>query len=76
MTTYTILSWIGSGLQILGAASLAGRFLTPRASYAVMFPGSLLWLSLSIHTNDWALAAMQASFTIINAVGLIAWRTS
>ena len=69
-----ILSWIGSGLQIFGAAGLASRRMAPRTSYAVMLPGSLLWLGLAIARRDWALASMQVTFTIINAVGLMEWK--
>lgn len=75
MITEIVFSWIGSGLQILGAAGLASRRISPRASYAVMLPGSLLWLGLAIIRQDWALASMQATFTIINAIGLMEWKS-
>ncbi len=74
MTVTIPLSWIGSGLQILGAAGLASRHLTPRVSYAAMLPGSLLWLGLAIVSHNWALAAMQGTFSVINAIGLAKWK--
>lgn len=74
ITTDILLSWVGSGLQILGAAGLASRCLKPRFSYALMLPGSLLWFGLAIVDHDWPLATMQGVFSVINAIGFIEWK--
>jgi hypothetical protein len=73
MTPEFVLSWVGTGFQIIGAAALASRILSPRTSYLLMLPGSIIWLGLAVAQHDWALALMQATFTIINAIGLLEW---
>ena len=67
------LSWLGTALQIIGAIGLASRFITPRTAYAAMLPGALLWLGIALYTHDYSLAAMQATFALINAVGMGRW---
>jgi hypothetical protein len=70
----TIFAWLGTGLQIAGAIALATRWLSPKAAYSIMLPGALIWLVIAVLSKDWPLAAMQGTFAVINAVGIVRWR--
>jgi hypothetical protein len=68
------LEWLGTMLQIFGAIGLAARLCSPREAYWTMLPGAALWLGIALWTANYPLAAMQATFSVINAVGIARWR--
>jgi hypothetical protein len=70
----TALQWLGTILQVAGAIAMATRLLMPRQAYLIMLPGSLIWLAIAIYLGNWPLSAMQLTFSVINAVGIVRWR--
>lgn len=75
MTIPKILAWVGTALQVAGAAGLATRWVAPPDAYLVMLAGSAIWLDLAARRRDWPLAAMQAVFVTLNLIGVWQWWT-
>lgn len=73
MNTQKLLAWNGTALQVGGAACLASRLVSPPDAYCVMLLGSAIWFDQAARRRDWALAAMQAVFLVLNAIGIWRW---
>ena len=67
------LKWIGSGLQIIGAAMLALNVTWSGWAFVPMLAGSFLWLAIATAIGDGPLALLNVSFVAINIVGIIRW---
>lgn len=75
MTTHTALSWIGTALQIAGAAGLATRWLAPADAYLLMLLGSAIWVEVAAKRRIWSLVTMQMAFFVLNLIGVWRWWT-
>lgn len=68
-----LLSWIGTLLQVGGAAMLASRLGKPADAYLVMLLGSGIWVEVASRRRDWPLLTMQLVFFVLNAIGVWRW---
>jgi hypothetical protein len=73
MKLHTTLGWIGTALQIFGAAALASRLMAPRDAYLAMLLGAAIWCEVAARRRIWSLLAMQLVFVALNVIGLWRW---
>jgi hypothetical protein len=69
----SVIEWLGTGLQIIGAIWLALNVTTSRMAYPIMLFGSILWAIAGIETHNGALFTLNAVFASINIIGIWRW---
>jgi hypothetical protein len=72
----SVIEWIGTGLQVIGAIWaiwLALNLSTSRMAYPIMLFGSILWAIAGIETHNLALLTLNAVFASINVIGIWRW---
>lgn len=69
----SVIEWLGTGLQIVGAIWLALNVSTSRMAYPIMLFGSILWAIAGIETHNLALFTLNAVFASINIIGIWRW---
>ena len=73
MNLHATLGWIGTVLQVAGAAGLASRLAAPHDAYLIMLLGSAIWCEVAAARRIWSLLAMQMVFVALNLLGVWRW---
>jgi hypothetical protein len=65
--------WFGTGAGISGAVLIALNFGVVAYGFAFFLFSSLIWLVAALVQREPSLAVLQATFTVINVIGLWRW---
>ncbi len=65
--------WSGTGAGISGAILIALNFGVVAYGFAFFLVSSLIWLVAALVQREPSLAVLQATFTVINVIGLWRW---
>ncbi len=68
-----VMRWAATAFQIVGVFALSSRAVPPVAAFCVMSVGSTLWLLGAWRGREWPAVALNAAFTLSNAVGIWRW---
>jgi hypothetical protein len=68
----SVAKWFGTGAGISGAVLIALNFGVVAYGFAFFLLSSLIWLVAALVQREPSLAVLQATFTVINVIGL--WR--
>jgi len=69
----TTFKWLGTILQLAGSAMVALHLVWSGWGFPVMLAGAIVWGAIAIAARDWALAALQIVFSILNVIGIWRW---
>lgn len=67
------LSIFGTTAQVIGVFALSSRVVPLPSAFGVMLAGSLAWLWIGYHRQDWSLVALNSAFTLSNVIGICRW---
>jgi len=67
------MKWCATALQIVGALMLAANVSWSGWAYPPLLVGSILWMWIGFAQKEHALGVLNATFTVINIVGIVRW---
>jgi drug/metabolite transporter (DMT)-like permease len=69
----TSAKWIGTTLGVAGAILIALNIGAVVYGFILFLISSLLWSAVAVVQREHSLMVLQASFSVINVVGIIQW---
>ena len=65
--------WIGTGAGVMGAVMIALNISISGYGFVLFLVSSLLWGAAGLAQRDDSLVILQATFTVINLIGIYRW---
>ena len=72
-TTLRVAKWIGTATGVAGAVIIAANLGMVAHGFVLFLISSVLWSAVSWIQREASLLVLQATFTVINVIGIYRW---